>query len=146
MTGPSLTHAGQGRNAGRNHKVHLQGPADLPLYLPSPPLYLSLSLWIWIYDTSYCGFSSAFCATDAYMGCSTFSEYTVLPEIAVAKINSAAPLDKVFDFFFSLSLCVYVIFFLLLLLLPLPLPVLPLTGCARCACSAAASRQAMARC
>ena len=30
-----------------------------------------------------------------YMGCSTFSEYTVLPEISVAKINKAAPLDKV---------------------------------------------------
>ncbi len=30
-----------------------------------------------------------------YMGCSTFSEYTVVPEIAVAKINKAAPLDKV---------------------------------------------------
>jgi len=30
-----------------------------------------------------------------YMGCSTFSEYTVLPEIALAKINPAAPLDKV---------------------------------------------------
>lgn len=30
-----------------------------------------------------------------YMGCSTFSEYTVLPEIAVAKINSAAPLEEV---------------------------------------------------
>lgn len=30
-----------------------------------------------------------------YMGTSTFSEYTVLPEIAVAKINSKAPLDKV---------------------------------------------------
>jgi len=30
-----------------------------------------------------------------YMGCSTFSEYTVVPEIALAKINSAAPLDKV---------------------------------------------------
>ncbi|HEY7166722.1 MAG TPA: S-(hydroxymethyl)glutathione dehydrogenase/class III alcohol dehydrogenase [Candidatus Binatia bacterium] len=30
-----------------------------------------------------------------YMGTSTFSEYTVLPEIAVAKINSAAPLDRV---------------------------------------------------
>lgn len=29
-----------------------------------------------------------------YMGTSTFSEYTVLPEISVAKINSAAPLDK----------------------------------------------------
>src|ERR1051325_3119897 len=30
-----------------------------------------------------------------YMGTSTFSEYTVLPEIAVAKINGAAPLDRV---------------------------------------------------
>jgi S-(hydroxymethyl)glutathione dehydrogenase/alcohol dehydrogenase len=30
-----------------------------------------------------------------YMGTSTFSEYTVLPEIAIAKINPAAPLDKV---------------------------------------------------
>jgi len=30
-----------------------------------------------------------------YMGTSTFSEYTVLPEIAVAKINKEAPLDKV---------------------------------------------------
>src|SRR3979411_3116537 len=30
-----------------------------------------------------------------YMGTSTFSEYTVLPEISVAKINPKAPLDKV---------------------------------------------------
>jgi S-(hydroxymethyl)glutathione dehydrogenase/alcohol dehydrogenase len=30
-----------------------------------------------------------------YMGTSTFSEYTVMPEIAVAKINPKAPLDKV---------------------------------------------------
>jgi S-(hydroxymethyl)glutathione dehydrogenase/alcohol dehydrogenase len=30
-----------------------------------------------------------------YMGTSTFSEYTVVPEIAVAKINKKAPLDKV---------------------------------------------------
>jgi S-(hydroxymethyl)glutathione dehydrogenase/alcohol dehydrogenase len=30
-----------------------------------------------------------------YMGTSTFSEYTVLPEIAVAKINKDAPLGKV---------------------------------------------------
>jgi len=30
-----------------------------------------------------------------YMGTSTFSEYTVLPEIAVAKISDAAPLEKV---------------------------------------------------
>ena len=30
-----------------------------------------------------------------YMGTSTFSEHTVLPEIAVAKINPAAPLEKV---------------------------------------------------
>jgi S-(hydroxymethyl)glutathione dehydrogenase/alcohol dehydrogenase len=30
-----------------------------------------------------------------YMGTSTFSEYTVLPEISLAKINPQAPLDKV---------------------------------------------------
>lgn len=30
-----------------------------------------------------------------YMGTSTFSEYTVLPEISLAKINKAAPLEKV---------------------------------------------------
>ncbi|AZZ93952.1 S-(hydroxymethyl)glutathione dehydrogenase/class III alcohol dehydrogenase [Hahella sp. KA22] len=30
-----------------------------------------------------------------YMGTSTFSEYTVLPEIALAKINPKAPLEKV---------------------------------------------------
>lgn len=30
-----------------------------------------------------------------YMGCSTFAEYTVVPEIALAKIHPDAPLDKV---------------------------------------------------
>jgi S-(hydroxymethyl)glutathione dehydrogenase/alcohol dehydrogenase len=30
-----------------------------------------------------------------YMGCSTFANYTVLPEIAVAKIRNDAPFDKV---------------------------------------------------
>ncbi len=30
-----------------------------------------------------------------YMGTSTFAEYTVVPEIALAKINKTAPLDKV---------------------------------------------------
>jgi S-(hydroxymethyl)glutathione dehydrogenase/alcohol dehydrogenase len=30
-----------------------------------------------------------------YMGCSTFSEYTVLPEISLAKINPSAPLQEV---------------------------------------------------
>lgn len=30
-----------------------------------------------------------------YMGTSTFSEYSVVPEISLAKINKAAPLDKV---------------------------------------------------
>ena len=29
-----------------------------------------------------------------YMCCSTFSEYTVVPEIALAKVNQYAPLDK----------------------------------------------------
>ncbi|MEO6264882.1 MAG: S-(hydroxymethyl)glutathione dehydrogenase/class III alcohol dehydrogenase [Luteimonas sp.] len=30
-----------------------------------------------------------------YMGCSTFSEYTVVPEISLAVVNPAAPLEKV---------------------------------------------------
>ncbi|POP54159.1 S-(hydroxymethyl)glutathione dehydrogenase/class III alcohol dehydrogenase [Zhongshania marina] len=30
-----------------------------------------------------------------YMGCSTFSEYTVLPEISLAKVNPSAPLEEV---------------------------------------------------
>lgn len=30
-----------------------------------------------------------------YMGCSTFSEYTVLPEISLAKVNKEAPLGEV---------------------------------------------------
>lgn len=30
-----------------------------------------------------------------YMGCSTFSNFTVLPEIAVAKVNPDAPFDKI---------------------------------------------------
>ena len=30
-----------------------------------------------------------------YMGCSTFSEFTVLPEISLAKVNKTAPLEEV---------------------------------------------------
>src|SRR5690554_3103749 len=30
-----------------------------------------------------------------YMGCSTFSEYTVLPEISLAKVDKSAPLEEV---------------------------------------------------
>ena len=30
-----------------------------------------------------------------YMGCSTFSEYTILPEISLARVNKAAPLEEV---------------------------------------------------
>src|ERR1043165_6840658 len=30
-----------------------------------------------------------------YMGCSTFSNFTVLPEIAVAKVREDAPFDKI---------------------------------------------------
>ena len=40
-------------------------------------------------------FSSAGRTVLHYMGTSTFSEYTVLPEIALAKVNRAAPLDKI---------------------------------------------------
>ena len=30
-----------------------------------------------------------------YMGCSTFSEYTVLPEVSLAKVSKQAPMDKI---------------------------------------------------
>src|SRR3954451_18793593 len=38
-----------------------------------------------------------------FMGCSTFAEYTVMPEIALAKINPAAPLDRACLFACGLS-------------------------------------------
>mmetsp|Transcript_29462 Transcript_29462/g.26035 ORF Transcript_29462/g.26035 Transcript_29462/m.26035 type:complete len:181 (+) Transcript_29462:27-569(+) len=34
-------------------------------------------------------------AISHFMGTSTFSQYTVLPEISIAKVNNKAPLDKV---------------------------------------------------
>ena len=40
-------------------------------------------------------FSSSGKPIHHYMGCSTFSNYTVLPEIALAKIREDAPFDKV---------------------------------------------------
>src|SRR5438067_2268610 len=38
-----------------------------------------------------------------FMGCSTFAEYTVMPEIALAKINPAAPPDRACLFACGLS-------------------------------------------
>jgi len=38
-----------------------------------------------------------------FMGCSTFAEHTVMPEIALAKINPAAPLDRACLFACGLS-------------------------------------------
>lgn len=40
-------------------------------------------------------FSARGKAIHHFMGTSTFSEYTIVPEIALAKINKSAPLDKV---------------------------------------------------
>lgn len=40
-------------------------------------------------------FSAKGKAIHHFMGTSTFSEYTIVPEIALAKINKSAPLDKV---------------------------------------------------
>src|SRR5574339_965809 len=40
-------------------------------------------------------FSSGGKSIHHYMGTSTFSEYTVLPEIAVAKVREDAPFDKI---------------------------------------------------
>src|SRR5881392_126091 len=43
--------------------------------------------------------TSRFCCDEGvvfhYMGCSTFSNFTVLPEIAVAKVREDAPFDKI---------------------------------------------------
>jgi S-(hydroxymethyl)glutathione dehydrogenase/alcohol dehydrogenase len=38
-----------------------------------------------------------------FMGCSTFAEYTVMPEIALAKVNPVAPLDRACLFACGLS-------------------------------------------
>lgn len=85
-------------------------PGDhvIPLYIPecgeceycqSPKTNLCQS----IADTVWTGFmpdGTRRFSKDAkpifhYMGCSTFSEYTLVPEIALAKINKLAPLGKV---------------------------------------------------
>src|SRR5258707_13843102 len=41
-----------------------------------------------------------------YMGTSTFSEYTVLPEVAFAKVNAWAPLDKACLFVCGITTCI----------------------------------------
>src|SRR5688500_13978113 len=47
--------------------------------------------------TNVSALSGTLCASTLFhfMGTSTFSEYTVLPEISVAKVDASAPLDKV---------------------------------------------------
>lgn len=85
-------------------------PGDhvIPLYIPecgtceycqSPKTNLCQSIastvWTGFMPDGTRRFSQNGQAIYHYMGCSTFSEYTVVPEIALAKINKAAPLDKV---------------------------------------------------
>lgn len=85
-------------------------PGDhvIPLYIPecgeceychSPKTNLCQSIadtvWTGLMPDKTRRFSINGKAIYHYMGCSTFSEYTVVPEIALAKINKAAPLDKV---------------------------------------------------
>jgi S-(hydroxymethyl)glutathione dehydrogenase/alcohol dehydrogenase len=53
------------------------------------------TVWTGYMPDGTCRFSQNGKPIYHYMGCSTFSEYTVVPEIALAKINKAAPLDKV---------------------------------------------------
>lgn len=90
--------------------VHGLKPGDhvIPLYIPEcghceycastkTNLCQSIASTVW---TGYMPDGTRRFAKDGqpifhYMGCSTFSEYTVVPEIALAKINPAAPLDKV---------------------------------------------------
>ena len=85
-------------------------PGDhvIPLYIPEcgecdycrstkTNLCQSIAATVW---TGYmpdhtCRFSCKDQPLFHYMGCSTFAEYTVVPEIALARINPAAPLDKV---------------------------------------------------
>ena len=46
-----------------------------------------------------------------YMGCSTFSNYTVLPEIAVAKVNPDAPFDMICYICFGVSSGICAVFY-----------------------------------
>ena len=90
--------------------VHGLKPGDhvIPLYIPecgvceyctSTKTHLCQSIagtvWTGYMPDGTRRFSQNGKAIYHYMGCSTFSEYTVVPEIALAKINPAAPLDKV---------------------------------------------------
>ncbi len=85
-------------------------PGDhvIPLYIPecgeceychSPKTNLCQSIagtvWTGYMPDKTRRFSKNGSAIYHYMGCSTFAEYTVVPEIALAKVNPAAPLDKV---------------------------------------------------
>ncbi|MEE9493747.1 MAG: S-(hydroxymethyl)glutathione dehydrogenase/class III alcohol dehydrogenase [Gammaproteobacteria bacterium] len=85
-------------------------PGDhvIPLYIPecgdceychSPKTNLCQSIagtvWTGYMPDGTRRFSQNGKAIYHYMGCSTFAEYTVVPEIALAKVNAAAPLDKI---------------------------------------------------
>ncbi|MEE9343362.1 MAG: S-(hydroxymethyl)glutathione dehydrogenase/class III alcohol dehydrogenase [Gammaproteobacteria bacterium] len=85
-------------------------PGDhvIPLYIPecghceycqSPKTNLCQSIagtvWTGYMPDGTRRFSQKGKAIYHYMGCSTFAEYTVVPEIALAKVNVAAPLDKI---------------------------------------------------
>ena len=93
---------------GQGVKTLKPGDHVIPLYIPecgeceycrstATNLCQSIAATVW---TGYMPdrtrrFSKDGKAIYHYMGCSTFSEYTVVPEIALAKINPQAPLDKV---------------------------------------------------
>jgi len=89
-------------------KTLTPGDHVIPLYIPecgtceycvSPKSNLCQSIagtvWTGYMPDGSRRFSHQGKAIYHYMGCSTFSEYTVVPEIALAKVNPAAPLDKV---------------------------------------------------
>ena len=93
---------------GRGVKDLAPGDHVIPLYIPecghceychSPKTNLCQSIagtvWTGYMPDGTRRFSHKGKPIFHYMGCSTFSEYTVVPEIALAKINKAAPLDKV---------------------------------------------------
>ena len=105
---PPKTTATRGREVGAGVTSVKPGDHVIPLYIPEcgecvycrstkTNLCQSIASTVW---TGYMPdgtrrFSQNGKPIFHYMGCSTFSEYTVVPEIALAKIDKAAPLDKV---------------------------------------------------
>lgn len=105
-----LGHEGGGivEEVGSNVSTVKPGDSVIPLYIPecrkcSHCLSGKTNLCTALNDTEWIGlmpdgttrYSKNNKKIFHYMGTSTFAEYSVIPEIALAKINSKAPLEKV---------------------------------------------------